>query len=134
MLPLPLSDVIRERSSAHVRKRGRPPLSIHQPCSLGTRLSLRGRRVWPTAHTRLVLASHNYSGKLSGCRPQCFHWRHTSRPRYYAKLCYARSLYTLAVCTVPPDTYVKTWYRSRTLHWRLLPLYTRRMQHIVGRA
>ena len=35
--------------------------------SLGTRLSLRGRRVWPAAHTRLVLASYNYSGKLSGC-------------------------------------------------------------------
>ena len=27
MLPLPLSDVIRERNSAHVRKRGRPPLA-----------------------------------------------------------------------------------------------------------
>ena len=26
MLPLPLSDVIRERNSAHVRKRSRPPL------------------------------------------------------------------------------------------------------------
>ena len=24
------------------------------------------------ADIRLVLASHNYSGKLSGCRPQCF--------------------------------------------------------------
>ena len=26
MLPLPLSDVIRDRDSAHLRKRGRPPL------------------------------------------------------------------------------------------------------------
>ena len=26
MLPLPLSDVIRDRNSAHLRKRGRPPL------------------------------------------------------------------------------------------------------------
>ena len=63
-------------------------LSLHQVCtrcvhSLGTRLSLRGRRVWPTAHTILVLASHNYSGKLSGCRPQCFHCGHTCRPRAY---------------------------------------------------
>ena len=58
--------------------------------SLGTRLSLRGRRVWPTAHTRLVLASHDYSGKLhvSGCRPQCFHWGHTCRPQAYTtRLC-----------------------------------------------
>ena len=31
----------------------------------------------------IVLASHNYSGKLSGCRPQCFHWGHTCRPRAY---------------------------------------------------
>ena len=37
--------------------------------SLGTRLSLRGRRVWPTA---LVLAPHDYSGKLSGVARNVF--------------------------------------------------------------
>ena len=70
--------------------------------SLGTRLSLRGRRVWPTAHTRLVLASHNYSGKLSGCRPQCFHWGHCANRE---RIGYARNKASrnIAVCTCAPS-------------------------------
>ena len=41
-----------------------PVFAKHSRYSLGTRFSLCRRRVWPTAHTRAVLASHNYSGKL----------------------------------------------------------------------
>ena len=61
----------------------------HLFCSLGTRLSLRGRRVWPTAHIRLVLAY----GKLSGCRPQCFHWGPGTRADH-ATTCTTRSFVT----------------------------------------
>ena len=63
MKRLPLLYRVSARSGPYMG----PSRATYHLTSLGTRLSLRGRRVWPTAHTRLVLASHNYSGKLSGC-------------------------------------------------------------------
>ena len=55
--------------------------NMHIAFSLGTRLSLRGRSNCP-----YKTCSSNYSGKLSGCRPQCFHWGHTCRPQALARM------------------------------------------------
>ena len=49
MLPLPLSDIIRDRNSAHLRKRGRPPLLgaltqlASNPCPLSLARRKRGK-------------------------------------------------------------------------------------------